>query len=92
MRPSSCGGAALCLNAPAFYRLLVYLILMLASRKTLILLILLILKAQGALRGRASRYYGKRRVKKQCSSPTVAAVSCERKTARRLDAYRSNHS
>ena len=89
MWPSWCGGAALCLNAPAFYRLLVYSILMLASCKTLILLSL---KAQGALRGRASRYYGKRRVKKQCSSPTVAAVSCERKTARRLDAYRSNHS
>ena len=47
MRLSWCGGAALCLNAPAFYRLLVYLILMLASCKTLILLIL---KAQ-VLRG-----------------------------------------
>ena len=47
MRPSWCGGAALCLNAPAFYRLLVYSILMLASCKTLILLIL---KAQGAPR------------------------------------------
>ena len=88
MWPSWCGGAALCLNAPAFYRLLVYSILMLASCKTLILLIL---KAQGAPRA-ASRNNGKRRVKKQCSSPTVAAVSCERKTARRLDAYRSNHS
>ena len=49
MRLSWCGGAALCLNAPAFYRLLVYSILMLASCKTLILLIL---KAQGA----AGRY------------------------------------
>ena len=88
MRLSSCGGAELCLNAPAFYRLLVYSILMLASCKTLILLIL---KAQGAPRA-ASRNNGKRRVKKPCSSLTVAAVSCEQETARRLDAYRSNHS
>ena len=50
MRPSWCAGAALCLDAPAFYRLLVYSILMLASCKTLILLIL---KAQ-ALRGAAA--------------------------------------
>ena len=84
MWPSWCGGAALCLNAPAFYRLLVYSILMLASCKTLILLIL---KAQGAPRA-ASRNNGKRRVTKLCSSLIVAAASAGQETARRLDAYR----
>ena len=86
MRLSWCGGAALCLNAPAFHK--AWTILVFASVRTLILLIL---KAQ-ALRGAASRNYGKRRVTKLCSSLTVAAVSCEQETARRLDAYRSNHS